>query len=87
MSTWGMAQAKAQFSEVVYEAEKKGPQTISRSGREVAVIVSIDEWKAMKTASDGAAPPRPSMADFILNSPLHGLKIPKVSLRADKGVL
>ena len=38
MATWGIAQAKAQLSEVIHEAERTGPQKLSRSGREVAVV-------------------------------------------------
>ncbi len=80
MATWGIAQAKAQLSEVVYDAEKKGPQILSRSGREVAVVVSMEEWKRMEvTKKPAALPPGESMADFLLNSPLHGvrLRLPK----------
>ena len=82
MATWGMAQAKAQFSEVVHDAEKVGPQTISRSGREVAVVVSIDQWRGLRTRQAKTA--GYSLAESILNSPLHGMHIPKLKLRARK---
>ena len=82
MGTWGIARAKAQLSDVVYQAEKTGPQTLTRSGREVAVIVSIDEWKRMgATRAErecAESSPGQSMAEFLMNSPLHGLKLPKI---------
>ena len=82
MATWGIARAKAQLSDVVYEAEKTGPQTLTRSGRDVAVVVSMDEWRRLGGAKPKEAPaeakPGQSMADFLMNSPLHGLKIPKL---------
>ena len=42
-SDWSVADAKARFSELV---EKAGaaPQTVTRNGKPVAVVVSIGEW-------------------------------------------
>lgn len=62
--TWTLANAKARLSEVVQRAQE-GPQVISRSGKPVAVMVSVEEW-ARKTARRG------SLADFLLTSPLAG---------------
>ena len=80
MATWGIAKAKAQLSDVVYQAEKTGPQTLTRSGRDVAVIISVDEWKRLRNTVKAPATGTPgdSMADFLRNSPLHGLEIPKI---------
>ena len=85
MATWGMAKAKAQLSEVVYEAEKTGPQTLSRSGREVAVVISMKEWEELRKP-DVKIVPGESMADFFMNSPLRGsgLKIPKLNWKMRK---
>lgn len=84
MAAWGMATAKSKLSEVVHEAETTGPQTLTRSGRQVAVVVSMKQWKQMQKATP-AAPALESMADFLLRSPLRGseLKIerPKWKLR------
>ena len=80
MATWGIAKAKAQLSDVVYQAEKTGPQTLTRSGRDVAVVVSVDEWKRLRNRVEAppAGKPGESMADFLRNSPLHGLEISKI---------
>ncbi len=73
MATWGMAKAKAQLSELVHEAEKCGPQIISRSGREVAVVLSLEEWKKEKVPAAGTIEPGVgSLARILLNSPLRG---------------
>lgn len=63
--SWGLAQAKAQLSEVVERAMTEGPQEITRNGRDAVVIVSKKEWEAEKKA-------RPSLAEFLLKSPLRG---------------
>lgn len=78
MATWGIAKAKAQLSELIYEAEKTGPQKVSRSGRDVAVVLSIDEWKRLGAANSPRPKPGQSAWDFFTNSPLPGsnLKIP-----------
>ena len=83
MATWGIAQAKAQLSEVIHEAERTGPQKLSRSGREVAVVISMEEWQRLNTKpADEEA--EGSMADFIMDSPFHGLEIPAFKLRPEK---
>lgn len=61
---WTVAEAKAQFSEVVERARESGPQVVTRHGRAAAVVVSIDEWE-QKTRRAG------SLADFFAASPLR----------------
>jgi prevent-host-death family protein len=80
MATWGIAQAKAQFSEVVHEAATSGPQKISRSGREVAVVVSIEEWQKLKPASASPEPGVGTLYGILMNSPLRnaGVEFPRI---------
>jgi prevent-host-death family protein len=61
---WTLASAKARLSELVNSAQS-GPQTITRHGKPVAVIVSTEEW-TRKTARKG------TLAEFLLASPLRG---------------
>ena len=70
MAKWAVAEAKAKFSEVVDLAQKKGPQEITKNGRPVAVVISMDEWR--------------SLAEALLNSPLRGsgLKITRSKWKA-----
>ena len=64
-SSWAVADAKAHFSEVIDRALSDGPQTITRNGRETAVIVSADEWRRKTTR-------RGNLAEFFAASPLRG---------------
>lgn len=67
MSTddWTVTEAKARFSELIDRARSKGPQTITRHGRTVAVVVSVDE-RRRKTR------PQANLAEFLAASPLAG---------------
>ena len=40
---WQLQEAKNRFSEVVDEALARGPQTVTRHGEEVVVIISAKE--------------------------------------------
>ncbi|HLX68054.1 MAG TPA: type II toxin-antitoxin system Phd/YefM family antitoxin [Verrucomicrobiae bacterium] len=62
MKSWPLQDAKNQFSQVVELARKKGPQTVTRHGEAVAVVVSFDEFKAMSR-------PKETVAEFF--SPLR----------------
>jgi antitoxin Phd len=45
MKTWPIQDAKNQFSHVVNLAKTKGPQTVTKHGEAVAVIISINEFR------------------------------------------
>jgi prevent-host-death family protein len=62
---WGVADAKARFSEVIERALSQGPQTITRKGRRTVIVVSADEWER-RTARRG------NLAEFFAESPLRG---------------
>lgn len=68
-NTWTVAEAKAKLSRVMDLAQEKGPQTITRNGRQAVVIVSVEEWmrKAKRIGN---------LAEFFAASPLRdsGLK-------------
>lgn len=44
---WQVQEAKQRFSEVLRAVEKDGPQTITRHGEEVAVVVDIKEYRRL----------------------------------------
>jgi prevent-host-death family protein len=75
-STWALASAKARLSEVVDRAQA-GPQTITRKGKPVAVMVSAEEW-ARKTERKG------TLAEFLLASPLRGADLDLEERQADR---
>jgi prevent-host-death family protein len=70
---WSVADAKARLSELIERAQRE-PQVIARNGKPSAIVVSIDEW-ARKTARKG------TLAEFLLNSPLHGAELDLERLR------
>ena len=74
---WSVVDAKARLSELLDQAISDGPQAITRRGREVAVVVSAEEWHK-KTARVG------SLAEFLAASPLRdsGLGVGRVDDRA-----
>jgi antitoxin Phd len=57
---WQVQEAKAKFSELLATSLRDGPQVVSRSGREVAVVVPIDEWHRLKRAC------RPTLKELLL---------------------
>jgi len=75
-STWTVAAAKANLSEVIDLARSHGPQTITRNGRTAVVVVAAEEWER-KTRRSG------NLAKFFAASPLlkSGLAI---TPRADR---
>ncbi len=44
---WKLQDAKSKFSEVVEDALKKGPQYITRRGKDAVVIISVKEFDAL----------------------------------------
>ena len=73
---WQLQEAKQRFSELVRHALADGPQVVTRHGEEVAVVVSIEEYRRL---TDGL----PSFKDFLLAAPdLGTLDIERSRARA-----
>lgn len=68
MRTWQLQEAKARLSEVIKQASKEGPQTITMRGEPTAVVISKDEYERLKQ-------PRGSFVDFMRKSPLYGVDL------------
>ena len=65
---WQLQTAKQKLSEVVDRALAEGPQTISRHGRETAVVVSVTDYRRL-TGDDG-------FKSYLLSGPtLEGLDL------------
>ena len=58
---WSVADAKARFSELVEQAGA-APQTVTRNGKPVAVVVGIEEW-TRKVGRKG------TLAEFFQSAP------------------
>ncbi|MBI1297240.1 type II toxin-antitoxin system prevent-host-death family antitoxin [bacterium] len=63
MRSWQLQEAKNKFSEVVSEAITDGPQIITRRGIEVAVLLSYDQFKALRSE-------QLSLVDFFQTVPI-----------------
>lgn len=48
MHPWKLHEAKARFSELLDTTLKKGPQVISRRGKDTAVLVAVEEWRRLQ---------------------------------------
>ena len=62
MANWQVQEAKTKLSEVIERAQSEGPQTITKHGKARAVILSIDEFEALKQK-------RPNLIDYLKSGP------------------
>jgi prevent-host-death family protein len=62
MAVWQVQEAKTRLSEVIDEAHSKGPQIITRHGSERAVILSMEDYRAL-TAH------KPNLKEYLLGGP------------------
>ncbi|MRT28501.1 MULTISPECIES: type II toxin-antitoxin system Phd/YefM family antitoxin [Herbaspirillum] len=64
MRTWQIQEAKAQFSELVRDTERSGPQEITWHGRSVAVVMSKADYERLSGADL-------TLVEFMRRSPLY----------------
>jgi prevent-host-death family protein len=62
--TWGIKDARANFSTLVDKAISDGPQIVTRNGKKTVVVVSIEEWMRRERR-------RGDIVDFFAHSPLR----------------
>lgn len=62
MARWQIQEAKMRLSQVIEEAQSKGPQMITRHGQDRAVVLSIDDFRAL-TAH------KPDLRAWLLGGP------------------
>lgn len=60
---WQLQNAKNKFSNIVETAQQKGPQIVTKHGKEAVVVLSIDEYKRLTK-------PKTNLVHFFKNSPL-----------------
>ena len=66
--TFSVKEAKNKLSALIKAAESGSPQVIRRHDHEVAVVISINEWRRLNEK-------RPSLVEILRNSPLVGLDL------------
>lgn len=62
MASWQVQEAKSRLSELIDDAQTKGPQIITRHGSEHAVVLSIEDFRAL-TAH------KPGLKEYLLGGP------------------
>ena len=72
---WQLQEAKNRFSEVVDEALKKGPQVVTRRGKETVVVLSSADYRRMLVQQK-------KLSRFFSESPLADAGL---DLTRDKG--
>jgi len=68
MGQWQLQDAKARLSELIKIAHDDGPQQVTVRGKPSAVVISVEEYEAMKRQ-------RPRFVDLMRASPLVGADI------------
>ena len=61
-TSWKLQDAEANFSDVIENALKSGPQYVTRSGKDAVVVVSASEYEKIKSK-------KTTLKDFLLNCP------------------
>ncbi len=77
---WQLQTAKARFSELFRLVRAKGPQWVTRQGKEAVVVLPAEQFERLLKQKAGPQ----SLVDFFAKSPLSGLEI-KFKREADFG--
>ena len=75
MATWQVQDAKAHLSDVIERARTEGPQTITRHGKVRAIVLSIEDYRALAAS-------RPDFRAYLLGGP----KLEDFSVERDRDV-
>jgi len=73
---WQLQEAKNRFSEVINKALEEGPQTVTRHGEEIVVILSKAEYNRLVKSQT-------SLLEFFRQSPMVGIEL---DLERDPGL-
>jgi len=65
---WQIQEAKARFSEMVERTLREGPQTVTRRGKPVAVLVRADQYQRLRAGG------KPFKA-LLASAPLEGVEM------------
>jgi prevent-host-death family protein len=78
--TWQLQEAKNKLSEVVDSSINKGPQIISRRGRNAAVVISFEDYKRLtqkkKTVKDALLAMDISQLNLTRDTSIEGRATP-----------
>ena len=83
-STWSLQDAKNKFSSVVNSASHGKPQTVTKHGKPVVVIVDASEFAKLQTLERMSAP---SFADHLLALPTDNREFERLKGHLRKSAL
>ena len=69
MKRWQVQEAKQQFSRIVEQARIEGPQIVTKHGREIAVVLGVDDYRRLQGET-------PDFQRFLLEPPYVALDLP-----------
>jgi prevent-host-death family protein len=72
---WQLQEAKQRFSELIRLVEADGPQFVTKHGEEVAVVVSIAEYRHLREGGR-------DFKEFLQSAPDIDLEVSRSALRA-----
>ena len=74
---WRLQDAKARLSEVVRQAQQRGPQRVTLHGRDAVVVVRADEFDRMRRPISGR-----DIVAALATSPLVGVNFERVTIKS-----
>ena len=80
MVGWALQDAKGRFSELVDCARSKGPQLVTRRGKEAVVVMAVEQYRQFVRLQGDK-----NLAAFFHNSPLATLDPTSLERDRDRG--
>jgi prevent-host-death family protein len=74
---WRLQDAKARFSEVVREAQQRGPQRVTLHGKDAVVIVGAAEFDRLQRPTTGR-----DIVDALAASPLAEVEFDRLTVKS-----
>ncbi len=74
---WRLQDAKARLSEVVRQAQQRGPQRVTLHGRDAVVVVRADEFDRMRRPISGR-----DIVAALARSPLADVNFGRMTVRS-----
>jgi prevent-host-death family protein len=74
---WRLQDAKARFSEVVREAQQRGPQRVTLHGKDAVVIVGAEEFDRLQRPLTGR-----DIINALAGSPLADVPVERLSVKS-----
>jgi prevent-host-death family protein len=74
---WRLQDAKARLSEVVRQAQQRGPQRVTLHGRDAVVVIRADEFDLMRRPISGR-----DIVAALATSPLVGVNFERLTVKS-----